>query len=80
VIWNNTDVDLGYVIVDSYGACIDACALAIKEAITWNGGTGQFAAVVWVSAGSNKGECWLKNGTGYPYYFSDIYAAVLELS
>ena len=78
VIWNNTDVDLVAFIVDSYEACIDACAVSIKENITWSRGTGQCAAVVWVSAGINKGGCWLKNGTGYPYYEPDIYAALLE--
>jgi hypothetical protein len=79
VIWNNTDVDLTAFIVDSYGACIDACAVSIKEGITWSRGIGQCSAVVWVTAGSDKGDCWLKNGTGYPHYDSDIYAAVLEV-
>ena len=80
VIWNNTFVDLEIVKADSYGACIDACALSIEEDITWNKGIGQCVAVIWVSAGSNKGYCWLKNGTGYPHYAADIYAALLEVA
>ena len=50
----------------------------LKEDITWSRGIGQCTAVVWVTAGSNKGDCWLKNGTGYPHYSPDEYAAVLE--
>src|SRR5256714_4284891 len=79
VLWSNTDVDLQYLKLDSYGACIDACAVANMEGISWKAGTGHCAAVIWASAGSGRGDCYLKNGTGYPHYASDIYAALLEV-
>lgn len=80
VRWNNTDVDLEALVLDSYGACIDACAVSIQFGGPWSAGIGQCAAVVWVSAGSSKGACWLKNGTGHPHYAPDSYAALLESS
>jgi hypothetical protein len=65
VIYNNTVVDLESVIVDSYGVCIDACAVSITEGIiTWDNGAGKCAAVAWVSEGSGKGSCYLKMGLG----------------
>ena len=35
--WNNTSTDLAVANVDSYGSCIDACALSRQEGIRWTG-------------------------------------------
>jgi hypothetical protein len=76
--WNNTDADLYSVNLNSYGACIDACALSRQEGIQWNGVSGSCAAVIWVSEGGGHGDCYLKNGTGKPHYNPVIFAALLQ--
>jgi hypothetical protein len=78
--FNNTFADLAVANVDSYGSCIDACALSRQEGIQWTGVSGSCTAVVWVSEGDGHGDCWMKNGTGKPHYNPVIYAALLQTS
>lgn len=78
--WNNTDADLESVNVNSYGACIDACALSRQEGIEWTGVSGSCTAIIWVSEGAGHGDCYLKNGTGKPHYNPVIFAALLQIS
>ncbi len=60
--YNSTATVLIDFLVNSFGACLDACAVSNSIGVFYSA-SGYCQSATWISAGSTFGTCWLRNAT-----------------